>query len=166
MKYRYQSGETIYEVSIEGHGDGYRAIIDGVTYDVEVLDAQPGAFTLRFGAAEETVHPKVVHWGADGDAKWLSSGGCSYRLERPRERRRAGAGTAPGEHSLRAPMPAQVRAVQVADGETLEAGQTLVLLEAMKMEIRVASPRAGRVARVLVKPGDRVERDQVLVELA
>ena len=45
------------------------------------------------------------------------------------------------------------------------AGQTLLLLEAMKMEIKLTSPRAGRVARLLAKQGETVERDQVLVEL-
>jgi biotin carboxyl carrier protein len=62
-------------------------------------------------------------------------------------------------------MPAQVRAVQVSEGDSVEAGQTLLLLEAMKMEIRVQAPHAGRVARLLARPGDTVERDQVLVEM-
>jgi biotin carboxyl carrier protein len=62
-------------------------------------------------------------------------------------------------------MPAQVRAVQVAEGEQVEKGQTLLLLEAMKMEIRVRAPGAGRVARLLVSPGQAVEKEQVLVEV-
>ncbi len=164
MKYRYQSGETVYEVLLEGRGDGYRVTINGERYEVEVLDAQGGAFTLRFGGGE-TVRPRVVHWGADGDAKWLSSGGCAYRLERPRERRRGSAGGSAGDNTLRAPMPAQVRAVQVGDGDEVAAGQTLLLLEAMKMEIKLSSPREGKVARVLAKQGQTVEKDQVLVEL-
>ena len=164
MKYRYQSGETVYEVLLEGHGGGYRVTINGERYEVEVLDAQGGAFTLRF-ADEDTVRPRVVHWGADGDAKWLSSGGCAYRLERPRERRRGGAAGAAAENTLRAPMPAQVRGVQVSEGQEVAAGQTLLLLEAMKMEIKLASPRAGKVARILAKQGQTVEREQILVEL-
>ena len=90
--------------------------------------------------------------------------GCTYRLERPG--RRGGRGrAAPDEDNLRAPMPARVRTVAVAEGDEVEAGQTLILLEAMKMEIRVQAPRRGRVGRLLAKAGETVERDQVLVEL-
>ncbi len=180
MKYRYQSGEggaaVIYEVLLDRQGDGYRVTVDGESFHVEVLDAQPGALSLRFGAAEQAstppgsaqdaFQPQVVYWGADGETKWLSSGGCTYRLERPRERRRAATGGTAAEDTLRAPMPAQVRSVQVAEGDAVEAGQTLLLLEAMKMEIKLASPRAAKVARLLTKQGETVEKDQVLVELA
>jgi biotin carboxyl carrier protein len=166
VKYRYEWGETVFEVLLEGHGDGYRVTVNGERYEVEVLDAQGGSFTLRFGGEGEAIHPRVVHWGADGDAKWLSSGGCAYRLDRPKKRRRGDPASASAENTLRAPMPAQVRAVQVSDGEEVAAGQTLLLLEAMKMEIKLASPRAGKVARILAKQGQTVERDQILVELA
>jgi biotin carboxyl carrier protein len=171
MKYRYQSGDAVYEVQLERHGDGYRVTVNGETYDLEVLDAEPGALSLRFGQEGSRIQPQVVYWGAEGDVKWLSSGGCTYRLDRPKERtspgrRRGAAAGGLAEDTLRAPMPAQVRAVQVAEGDLVEAGQTLLLLEAMKMEIKLASPRTGRVARVLARQGDTVERDQVLVELS
>ena len=171
MKYRYQSGDTVYEVLLERHGDGYRVTVDGQAYDLEVLDAQPGALSLRFGQQGDAIRPdaafrpRVVYWGAEGDVKWMSSGGCTYRLDRPSERRRGGAGAAGSENTLRAPMPAQVRAVRVAEGDVVEAGQTLLLLEAMKMEIKLTSPRAGRIARLLAKQGETVDRDQVLIEL-
>ncbi len=167
MKYRYQSGDMIYEVELERHGEGYRVTINGEVHDLEVLDAQPGALSLRFGDQAGPLaisRPQTVYWGAEGDAKWLSYQGCTYRLDRPATRRSGKAAGAP-EDSLRAPMPARVRAVQVAEGDMVEAGQTLLLLEAMKMEIRLQSPRQGRVARLLARPGEQVEREQVLVEL-
>jgi biotin carboxyl carrier protein len=175
MKYRYQAGDTVYEVLLERRGELYRATVNGEAYDVEVVDAQPGALTLRFAGSSVTpvegtavpLRSQTVYWGAEGQrqTKWLSAQGCTYRLERPKERRpRHAAGAAP-EDSLRAPMPARVRAVQVVEGEAVEAGQTVLLLEAMKMEIRLPAPRAARVARVLAQTGEQVERDQVLVEL-
>jgi biotin carboxyl carrier protein len=172
MRYHYQTGDTTHEVELERHGEGYRATINGQVYDVEVLDDQPGTLALRLGSPAgdgpgATGRPYVVYWGAEKDARWLSSQGCTYRLERPssgRPRSRAAAGAA-GDGGLRAPMPARVRAVQVAEGDVVDAGQTLLLLEAMKMEIRLASPRRARVARLLAKTGETVEREQVLVEL-
>jgi|BarGraNGADG00212_2_1021979.scaffolds.fasta_scaffold02903_3 3-methylcrotonyl-CoA carboxylase alpha subunit len=165
MKYRYQSGFVIYEVVLERRGESYRVTIDGQVYDVEVLNAETGALSLRLSDPTGSVRSHVVYWAAEGGVKWLSSHGCTYRLERPTPRRSRSARGAAPEDSLRAPMPARVRAVQVAEGDAVEAGQTLLLLEAMKMEIRLQAPRAGRVARLLASTGETVEREQVLVEL-
>ena len=69
------------------------------------------------------------------------------------------------EH-VTAPMPGSVLAVRVKPGDEVEAGQVLLVLEAMKMENAVAAPAAGRVARVLVAPGGQVQRGETLIELA
>jgi 3-methylcrotonyl-CoA carboxylase alpha subunit len=68
--------------------------------------------------------------------------------------------------TLEAAMPGQVRGVLVGEGDIVEKGQALALLEAMKMEIRVAAPQAGKVIKVLIKVGDVVERGQQLFEIA
>ena len=67
--------------------------------------------------------------------------------------------------SLAAPMPGTVLRVDVHEGEHVDDGQTLVLLEAMKMELAVTAPGAGVVTGVLVAAGDLVSRGQALVEL-
>ncbi len=74
-------------------------------------------------------------------------------------------GLAVGPWQACAPMPGVVTRVLVAPGETVEAGQPLCVLEAMKMETVVTSPVAGRVARITVTPGSQVEGGAVLVEL-
>ncbi len=160
MKYRFESGRTEYEVILERQGHKYRAIVNGQDYELEILDAQPGQLSLRFEN-----RPLVLYWATEGGQKWISMQGCTYRLGKPASRRALSTGQPGSENSLRAPMPAQVRAVQVSNGDSVEPGQTLMLLEAMKMEIRLQAPRRGRIARVLAKPGETVERDQVLIEL-
>jgi biotin carboxyl carrier protein len=55
--------------------------------------------------------------------------------------------------------------VNVREGEAVTKGQTLLLLEAMKMEIRIQSQREGRVRKLFVKQGQTVEKDQILVEI-
>ncbi|HVE76606.1 MAG TPA: biotin/lipoyl-containing protein, partial [Actinomycetota bacterium] len=65
---------------------------------------------------------------------------------------------------LEAPMPGQVIAVRVAEGETVVRGQELVVVEAMKMEHSIAAPADGVVEAVFCKQGDQVERGKVLVD--
>jgi acetyl/propionyl-CoA carboxylase alpha subunit len=67
--------------------------------------------------------------------------------------------------SLAAPMPGTVLRVDVHEGEHVDEGQTLVLLEAMKMELAVTAPAVGVVSAVLVAAGELVARGQALVEL-
>ena len=63
-------------------------------------------------------------------------------------------------------MPGTVVQLRVEPGATVSAGETLVVLESMKMEISIAAPRDGSVAEVLVAAGDQVDRGAVLIELA
>ena len=67
--------------------------------------------------------------------------------------------------TISAPMPGTVIAVRVKAGDEVEAGQVLIVLEAMKMENTVPAPTAGRVERVLVAAGQQVQRGETLVEL-
>jgi biotin carboxyl carrier protein len=71
-----------------------------------------------------------------------------------------------GAEHVTAPMPGSVLTIRVAQGEEVEAGQVLVVLEAMKMENGVPAPAAGRVERILVEPGAQVQRGETLIELA
>jgi propionyl-CoA carboxylase alpha chain len=63
------------------------------------------------------------------------------------------------------PTPGKVVAVHVAVGDPVAKGQALVVLEAMKMEHRLAAPDAGVVAQVRVRPGDQVEQGALLVRI-
>ena len=67
--------------------------------------------------------------------------------------------------ALSAPMPATVIAVNVAAGETVQAGDVMVLLEAMKMELPIVAPRDGVVRRVACRGGELVQPGEPLVEL-
>src|SRR5207247_3928887 len=71
----------------------------------------------------------------------------------------------PGEEIVTAIMEGVVTALTAREGEVVPSGAPLVVLEAMKMEIRLVAPFAGRVKRVACKVGDVVARGMVLVEL-
>ena len=82
-----------------------------------------------------------------------------------RVRKQAQAGEAGDQAaSLAAPMHGLVVDVPVHEGDTVEKGQTLVVLESMKMQMQLRSTRDGKVVRVAVKPGEQVEKGALLVQ--
>ncbi len=111
-----------------------------------------------------SAHQRRVSVFADGSAVWVVDGDVGP------VRFAAAAGDADsaghGEATLEAPMPGTVVQLRVEPGATVTAGETLVVLESMKMEISIAAPRDGAVAEVLVAAGDQVDRGAVLIELA
>lgn len=169
MRYRYQWHDKVYEISVDRQGAGpkagpragYRVTVNGELFNLEILDVQPGIINLQFEG-----QPITLYWANQDGFKWISLNGCTYRLETPAPKTTRRSGERALEDSVRSPMPAQVRAIQVSEGVWVEKGQTLLLLEAMKMEIRIQAPRSGRIVRLPVQEGQPVDRDQVLIEIS
>ena len=160
VRYRYQSNNTIYDISIDRQGEIYRATLDGQIFDLRILDSQPGQLDLMFAG-----RPLTLYWANDGDRKWVSLDGCTHLLEKPDTQRAARLGDQPTSNQVRSPMPAQVQEIRVSNGEKVEKGQIILLLEAMKMEIRIQAPYSGRIKQLLVGLGETVNRDQPLAEM-
>ena len=169
-----EDGETQvkYQVDVDGAVRLVEISSDGVSVDgapVEV-DVVPVGETDRFSVLlEGRSHSVVARRRGPGDWR-LQAGGHEYSasvVEEAAARALAlsggGAGSARAR-ALKAPMPGLVVKVEVASGDIVEAGQGLVIVEAMKMENELKAVTAGRVARVAVQAGDAVEKDQVLME--
>jgi biotin carboxyl carrier protein len=100
-------------------------------------------------------HRDTVYVAGPPDNRWAFWNGLVYRATR----------VAAADHSLTAPMPGTVIKVLVAPGDTVRAGATLLVLEAMKMEWPLRAPRDGVVARLNCREGDLVQSDLPLVDL-
>jgi acetyl/propionyl-CoA carboxylase alpha subunit len=100
----------------------------------------------------------------EGDDVILFAGGSAHRLSLTRPADAATAG-ALADGAVVTPMPGRIVSVAVKAGETVAAGQTLVVLEAMKMEHALTAPAAGRVAEVRVSLGDQVAEGTLAVRL-
>ncbi len=102
----------------------------------------------------------------DGGHVWVARAGHgSQRVDVPAIVVHRDASMTAGDAALTAPMPGQVLQVDVAPGDQVTSGQTLVIVEAMKMEHPVAAPGAGLVSEVRVAAGDAVASGDVLVVL-
>lgn len=129
------------------------------TAQVEVLRAEDGKLDLLIDGERATAYVS-----GDNARRWVTVNGQTFVLTKSLGARRGGhAHHAAGE--LTAPMPGQVRAVNVREGDTVTKGQTLIVLEAMKMEIRIHAPHEGVVKRLSVEQGQSVEREQTLIEI-
>lgn len=159
MEYRYKIGDELYTVRITEQPDGFELSIGEARYHVRA--SALSASTLELLVEGQFYRARHAAQGAE---RWLALDGRTYRAERVRRRRRQGQAGSGGD-ALAATMPGQIVAVAVQAGDEVERGQLLVLMEAMKMELRVTAPRDGSVARVLVQQGDAVERGQTLVEM-
>lgn len=145
-----------YRIELRGHIhaiEGARAEGDG---GLSLrIDGRGRRFTLRMDTLDGNRQRMVVH---DGDRRLRLLGVPMYRHEH--------GGTASAGHQVLAPMPGRVVLVKAAPGDAVEAGQELMVIEAMKMELSLKAPRAGTVVEVRAAGGDFVEADAVLVALA
>jgi biotin carboxyl carrier protein len=113
------------------------------------------------GTAVET--PPRRAWSvADGDTRWVFLNGEVFEFEVQRPGRRK-----PAAHhaSLSAPMPATVLRINVAPGDTVKRGATLLVLEAMKMELPVRASGDGIVTAISCREGDLVQPGMPLIEM-
>ena len=101
----------------------------------------------------------------DGQQVYVWIGGESYVFSPPVPSVRARGPRQGVSDDIVCPVPGGVSAVHVAENDAVEAGQDLVIIESMKTEQIVKSPRQGTVQRVSVREGDRVDRGMRLVEL-
>ena len=141
--------------------------VDGKVYqvDFESVSGQPVYSLIVDGKSHEG-------YVAQGDDNWqvlLRGRLYPITVEDERENRlrsAAGGGVAEtGEFHLRAPMPGLVVAIPVAEGQPVQKGQVLLILESMKMQNELKSPRDGTVGRVRVKAGETVEQKQTLLSV-
>ena len=137
-----------------------RVRISGIDEPVAVERTDGSSYRVWLGGRRREVviaREPGVDWGwVDGRAfRWAHAAEASVRDPEP----------AGDTGTIRAPMPAVVTAVTAVPGRAVARGDTLLVLEAMKMELPVKAPRDGRVAVVLCKTGDRVDADAPLVKL-
>jgi len=140
-------------------GKSYRAMMGDKTVEVEIIRAQDGLLELFIDGERVTAYVS-----SDGAKRWVTINGQTMVLTKSSGAKRKGSGQDHGS-GLTAPMPGLVRSVNVVEDESVVKGQTLMLLEAMKMEIRIQAKSDGVVKKLLIRQGQTVERDQVLIEI-
>ena len=147
-KYSLKINGNPYEVKIEDINESStmaRVTVNGVKYDVEIEGGKASA-------------PKKPHVVAAPEATGLSVTPKTPIATKPAAAPAAAAGT-----KVTCPLPGTILSINVKEGDTVAAGQTLLVLEAMKMENNIDAERGGVVKQVLVQAGATVMEGDVLL---
>ena len=134
--------------------------VGGATHRLHLSAIDPGVFALTAEGRSRIVY---VARGPAGGFLHIDGYTLEYTV--------APAGTTPltprpAENALMAPMPGAVTQVLVKEGDEVARGQPLAIVEAMKMEHIIRSPRSGTIRAVHVRSGEKVEGGAVIVEIA
>lgn len=106
-----------------------------------------------------------VHFAANKDERYLSVNGRDYIVKRQSKRKKSGGVDLAATQDLTAPMPGKVLKILVENEDMVEAGQPLLILEAMKMEYTIKAHQAGRVVGLELQADDQVDLGQVLLDI-
>jgi len=147
-------------LDISSSGKSFILSLDDKTIHAEVLHSENGKLDLLIDGKRV-----IAYVSSDNAKRWVTINGQTFVLIKSLGLRKGGHGHHHAAGELTAPMPGQVRAVNVSEGEAVTKGQTLLVLEAMKMEIRIHSPQDGIVKKLFVSQGQTVEREQILIEI-
>jgi biotin carboxyl carrier protein len=156
------SGKHQHLVELERQGESLRVLLDGQAVAADLIKVAANSISILLAGQSFEVHvtPTPV-----GNLK-LQSGAHEFvaEVQDPRAWRsgKHGGRATEGRQQVLAPMPGKVIRLLVQDGQTVEAGQGLVVIEAMKMQNEIRSPKHGKVERVLAKEGQTVNPGDVL----
>ncbi|MCF0160481.1 MAG: biotin/lipoyl-binding protein [Bacteroidaceae bacterium] len=144
-EYKYKIKGVPYEVKVMGIEENIAKVeVNGVAYDVEMENPVP--------------QPKPVVRAAAAPARAAAPAPAAAPAAAPAS---SGAG-----HAVKSPLPGTILSINVNVGDEVKAGQTVLVLEAMKMENNICADRAGKIAAVKVGKGDSVLEgtDLVIIE--
>lgn len=165
MQYEATFGDSVFDVALDL--DETTATINNDDFEFEIVEHNDSQILFRVGT---TLH-KIRNIQVDGgevectvDGKWVSA---TLKNEQQLLLEKLGFKTAAEKSigSLQAPMPGKILELLAAEGDDVELGDPVVILEAMKMENELKAPCAGTIQSVSVTKGASVEKNQIILEI-
>jgi biotin carboxyl carrier protein len=164
MIYEVTIAEKIYRVELVRAGKEWKCKLDGREMPLDVVSAQDGMLSLLLRGKSYEIKQETV--GAEANIV-VGQERFSVSVRDPRSfrsRRRAGASDH-GIMNIKAPMPGKVVRILAAVGAQVKAGQSVLVIEAMKMQNELKAPKNGVVKKINVAEGAAVEAGQALAEV-
>jgi biotin carboxyl carrier protein len=159
MKVCAKTGSTVVEVTVTRDNGHFLVELDGVVHKVDAVKLEDDFFSVLNGSRSYEVS---VEARRDG---YHVRHGAAQRLVtfmEPGRSEREGIGTVDGPEQIVSAMPGRIARVLVSKGDKVEAGQGVVVVEAMKMENEIVAGKAGTVTSIAVEPGQTIESGGLL----
>ncbi|MBM3217866.1 MAG: biotin/lipoyl-binding protein [Candidatus Rokubacteria bacterium] len=163
MNFVLTSGSRTHRVTVTQENGRYRVTVDDHAWDVDARLTAQGIFSLLIDGVSH-----VADVDDHAGVCVVDVGGETYSIEVEEQTRyiirtRGGAAGGAGGQTVKAPLPGKITYVSVRAGDAVAAGQSLVVIEAMKMENELKATAAGTVREVRVAAGQAVNAGDVLV---
>ena len=166
MKFEIQltgpSGKMLRSVELERGGDRWKISLDGQPVDADAVETDPNTLSLILEGQSYEVRITPSAYGVLELQTGLQEFSAEVVDPRAWRGRRHGALEVEGRQQVTAPMPGKVIRILVQAGDKVEAGQGLLVVEAMKMQNEIRSPKGGTIERLHVKEGQPVNAGEVL----
>ena len=161
LRQRSPVSDQVFDYRVETQGESIRVNLGGneIELTVTTQDGRQGWCTTSDGQ----LHSFVWTWAGNSLELWLD--GDVFIFERIERRGRSDRETSVGGNDILALMPGTVKQILVAPGDSVERGQTVIIMESMKMELTIAAHRDGVVKRIPVEQGGQVAKGMRLLEL-
>jgi biotin carboxyl carrier protein len=164
MIYEVTIAEKVYRVELVRTEQEWKCKLDGREMPLDVVSAQDGMLSLLLQGKSYEVKQETV--GAESNVV-VGQERFSASVRDPRSfrsRRRAGA-SEQGVMKIKAPMPGKVVRILALVGAQVEIGQSVMVIEAMKMQNELKAPKTGVVKKINVAEGAAVDAGQALAEV-
>jgi biotin carboxyl carrier protein len=164
MKLRIETGEDEYLLEVLGRNEQVEYKLTGASEKngaLSVREASPGVFSILDGYRSFTLRvARQEEW----IEAWVNGKCERFRISDPRDQARAARSLpASGPRELRALMPGKVVKLLVREGDRVNAGTGVIVVEAMKMQNEMKSPKDGRVSRIHIGEGSAVGAGDALL---
>jgi acetyl-CoA/propionyl-CoA carboxylase biotin carboxyl carrier protein len=157
----FEAGDRVARICTQGEVGEVLVSVDGSTPSKARLDSRPDQLVVTYAGIT-----RAYDVARQGKLRWLAAGGDTWRvIEQPTIAATGRARNRDAGGRVLSPMPGTVVSVLVEVGESVVAGQSLVVVEAMKMEHTLVAPSDGSVMLVAARVGSTVAMDQLLVEI-
>ena len=161
LRQKSPPSDQVFDYRVESQGETVRVNLGG--NEIELAVTAQGDQEGWFRTADGSLHSFVWAWAGSSLELWLD--GTVFVFERVERRRQRERESSVGGADIVALMPGTVEQILVQPGDPVERGQTVIIMESMKMELSVAAHRDGVVKQIPVGLGQQVDKGMRLLEL-
>lgn len=164
MIYEVTIAEKTYRVELQREGASWKCKLNGRELPLDVISAQNGVLSILLDGKSYEVKQEIA--GAETNIV-VGQERFSVALRDPRSlrSRRSGGAAEEGVKKITAPMPGKIVRLLAQEGSTVQAGQSVIVIEAMKMQNELKAPKNGVLKKINAREGAAVEAGQSLAEV-